>query len=72
MNISPSNIIEWAIAITVSLIVLSLTGIQDWIASIVTRRPSNQEINKRLKNIENQLEKLTVKEEEKRSPGSST
>jgi hypothetical protein len=55
---TPDRLIDWTISIVVCIIILSVTGIQDWIAKIFGSKYSKKELEDKIALLEGRLEKL--------------
>jgi hypothetical protein len=54
----PTDLIFWAIAIMIALSVLSATGIQDWLAKVLTRRPTRDDLQQSVADLERRVAAL--------------
>jgi hypothetical protein len=59
---TPSDLIEWAVGLTVALFIFSLTGIPEWILNVVQKRIPRKELEERLKSLERRLDTLEKRE----------
>ena len=55
---TPSDLIQWAIALAVGLIILSVTGIQDWLGKFLTQRPTRGDLQQTISDLERRLAAL--------------
>ncbi len=55
---TPDRLIDWTISIVVCIIILSITGIQDWVAKIFGSRNTKKELEDKVASLESRLEKL--------------
>jgi hypothetical protein len=58
---TPDRLIDWSLSIAICVIILSVTGIQDWLARLLGRGSSRRELEKRVAALESRLEKLEKK-----------
>ena len=55
---TPDRLIDWASSITVCLIILSITGIQDWVAKLFGSKYTKRELEQKVASLESRIEKL--------------
>ena len=55
---TPYRLIDWAVSITVCLMILSITGIQDWIGKLFGSKYTKRELEKKVASLESRIEKL--------------
>jgi hypothetical protein len=55
---TPDKLIDWAFSIMVCIMILSITGIQDWIAKFFGSKYTRRELEKKVAALESRIEKL--------------
>ena len=55
---TPDRLIDWAISIAVCIFILSVTGIQDWIARCLGSRHTKKDMEEKIASLESRIEKL--------------
>lgn len=55
---TPDRLIDWAVSVTVCLMILSITGIQDWIAKLFGSKYTKRELEQKIASLEGRIEKL--------------
>jgi hypothetical protein len=58
---TPDRLIDWSISITFCVLILSITGVQDWIAKLFGSKYSKKELEKKVASLESRIEKLEQK-----------
>lgn len=64
---TPDKLIDWAVSIFICVMILSWTGIQDWIAKLLGSKYTRKEMEEKVTALEQRLEKL----EKSQGPGRS-
>jgi hypothetical protein len=57
-NMTPAKLIDWSVSIVICVMILSITGIQDWIAKLFGSNYSRKELEEKVASLESRLEKL--------------
>ena len=55
---TPDRLIDWSISITICVIVLSITGVQDWVAKLFGSKFSKRELEEKVASLESRIENL--------------
>lgn len=58
---TPDKLIEWSFTIVICVMVLSVTGIQDWVAKLLGSKYSKKELEEKVAALESRIEKLEKK-----------
>jgi len=58
---TPDRLIDWAISIVICVMILSATGIQDWIAKLLGSKYSKKELEEKVASLESRIEQLEKK-----------
>ena len=58
---TPERLIDWTISIAICLMILSVTGIQDWIARLLGRKVSKKKLEENIASLESRIEQLEKK-----------
>jgi len=58
---TPDKLIEWCFTIVICVMVLSVTGIQDWVAKLLGSKYSKKELEAKVAALESRIEKLEKK-----------
>ena len=58
---TPDRLVDWAISIAICVIILSITGIQDWIAKLFGSKYSKKELEAKIASLESRIEQLEKK-----------
>jgi len=58
---TPDKLIEWCFTIVICVMVLSITGIQDWVAKLLGSKYSKKELEAKVAALESRIEKLEKK-----------
>ena len=59
---TPDRLIDWAISIVICVMILSATGIQDWIAKLLGSKYSKKELEEKVASLESRIEQLEKKQ----------
>jgi hypothetical protein len=55
---TPERLIDWSISIVICVMILSITGIQDWIAKLLGSKYSKKELEEKVASLESRIEQL--------------
>jgi hypothetical protein len=55
---TPDRLIDWAVSITVCIMIVSITGIQDWVAKLFGSKYTKRELEEKVATLESRIEKL--------------
>ena len=58
---TPDKLIDWSITIVICVMILSITGIQDWIAKLFGSKYSKKELEEKVASLESRIELLEKK-----------
>jgi len=58
---TPDKLIDWSITIVICVMILSITGIQDWIAKLFGSKYSKKELEEKVAALESRIEQLEKK-----------
>ena len=58
---TPDKLIDWSVTIVICLAILSITGIQDWIAKLLGSKYSKKELEEKGGFLENRIAQLEKK-----------
>ncbi len=58
---TPDKLIEWCFTIVICVMILSATGIQDWVAKLFGSKYSKKELEAKVAALESRIEKLEKK-----------
>jgi hypothetical protein len=58
---TPDRLIDWSISIAICVVILSTTGIHDWIAKLFGRKYSSKQLEKKVASLESRTEQLEKK-----------
>jgi hypothetical protein len=58
---TPDKLIDWSITIVICVMILSITGIQDWIAKLFGSKYSKKELEAKVASLESRIEQLEKK-----------
>jgi hypothetical protein len=58
---TPDRLIDWSFSIAISVVILSVTGVQDWVAKLFGSKYSRRELEKKVASLESRIEKLEQK-----------
>ena len=61
LNMTPDKLIEWSFTIVICVVVLSMTGIQDWVAKLFGGKYSRKELEEKVASLESRIERLEKK-----------
>jgi hypothetical protein len=55
---TPDKLVDWGISVAICIIILSVTGIQDWIARLLGSRHTRRDLEEKITSLESRIEKL--------------
>ncbi len=58
---TPERLIDWSVTIVICVTILSMTGIQDWIARLFGSKYSRKKLEEKVASLESRLEQLEKK-----------
>jgi hypothetical protein len=55
---SPDRLIDWTFSVAICVIILSATGLQDWIARLFGSKHTRKHLEEKIASLESRIEKL--------------
>ena len=58
---TPDRLIDWAISVAICVLILSATGLQDWIAGLFGSKSTRKDLEEKIATLESRIEQLEKK-----------
>lgn len=58
---TPDRLVDWAISVAICVIILSITGIQDWIAGLFGSKHTRKDLEEKIATLESRIQQLEKK-----------
>ena len=55
---TPDKLVDWGISVALCIIILSVTGIQDWIARLFGSKHTRKDLEEKIASLESRIQKL--------------